>query len=186
MNPVSTRSAFVPSIRLLISSLMVVAMLFAAAGTAFADKSKKVVTTKPATSKDRRAAAVIKYGTPYTGAVEATLSDAARNTKVITSANKTQRTQNGADSTPRESRIVSIRATADVFSIRIELEQDEQTIDLGIYNMLGKKVHDVYRGYASRGPHDYSVPISDLPEGVYICIAQASSFRRAEKFYLSR
>lgn len=161
-------------------------MLLAATGTALADKSKKVLSGKSSVGKDRRAAAVIKYGTPYSGAVEASLAAVARGAKAQTSASKTQRTQNGADSNQKESRIVYVRVTADVFAVRLELAEDEQTVDVGIYNMLGKKVHDVYRGYASRGAHDYTVPINDLPEGVYICIAQGSGFRRAEKFYLSR
>ena len=186
MNPLSTPTATPFALRLALSCLVVVAVLLAATGTAFADKSKKVLSAKPTTAKDRRAAAVIKYGTPYSGAVEATLMVAARGSKTATSAGKTQRTQIGADSSQRESRIVYVRVTSDVFAVRLELEEDEQTVDLGIYNMLGKKVHDVYRGYASRGMHDYSVPISDLPEGVYICIAQGSGFRRAEKFYLWR
>ncbi len=172
--------------RLVLSCLVVVVMLLAAAGTALADKSKKVLSGKPTAAKDRRAAAVIKYSAPYSGAVEATLAAEARGSKAPTTAGKTQRTQNGADSGQKESRIVYVRITSDVFAVRLELAEDEQTVDVGIYNMLGKKVHDVYRGYASRGPHDYTVPINDLPEGVYICIAQGSGFRRAEKFYLSR
>jgi hypothetical protein len=174
------------SLNLVLTSVMAIAILFGSATTSFADKTKKV-STKPTSAKDKRAAAVLKYGTPITGAVEA-LSAAERSAKSTSTStsNKTPRTQNGADSSQRESRIVSVRASSDVFAVRLELSDDEQTIDVGIYNMLGKKVHDVYRGYASRGMHDYSVPISDLPEGVYICIAQGSGFRRAEKFYLSR
>lgn len=186
MKTVTTSSSWHRDLRLVLTGVMAIAVMIATTATAFADKSKKV-SSKPTSSKDKKAAAVIKYGTPYTGAVEA-LSAAERGSKstTTTSSNKTPRTQNGADSSQRESRIVSVRASSDVFAVRIELAEDEQTIDIGIYNMLGKKVHDVYRGYASDGMHDYSVPISDLPEGVYICIAQGSGFRRAEKFYLSR
>ncbi|MDZ4746531.1 MAG: hypothetical protein SGJ05_11100 [bacterium] len=186
MNPSAAHIASHFRLRLPVWCLVLVCMLFVGTTTAFADKSKKVVTTKPATAKERRAAEVIKYGTPYTGAVEATLAAVARGSKAATSAGKTLRTQNGADSSRKESRIVYVRATSDIFSARIDLYDDEQTIDVGIYNMLGKKVHDVYRGYASRGQHDYSVPINDLPEGVYICIAQGSAFRGAQKFFLSR
>lgn len=186
MQPVSTHTTTPYALRLALSGLVIVAVLLAAAGTALADKSKKILSSKPSSTKDRNAAAVIKYGTPYSGAVEATLAASARTSKTTTTTAKVSRTQNGADSSQKESRIVYVRATSDVFAVRLELTEDEQTVDVGIYNMLGKKVHDVYRGYASRGPHDYSVPISDLPEGVYICIAQGSSFRRAEKFYLSR
>jgi len=184
MYPLSNHIATSNQLKYALSCLLVVALLFISTGTAFGDNSKKVMSSKPTSAKERRAAAVIKYGTPFSGAVEATLAAVARGSKATTSSSK--RTQNGADSNQRESRIVYVRVTSDIFAVRLELADDEQTIDVGIYNMLGKKVHDVYRGYSSRGAHDYTVPINDLPEGVYICIAQGNGFRRAEKFYLSR
>lgn len=122
---------------------------------------------------------------PVGGAVSATFRAlyAERQNSV---AKTTSKISAGVDTNRKDSRIVFARATPDVFTVKVELASDEASLDLGIYNMLGKRVMDVFKGPSSRGPHEYTQPISDLPEGVYICIAQGSDFRRAEKFYLSR
>jgi hypothetical protein len=71
-------------------------------------------------------------------------------------------------------------------TVRVELQREESQLEVGVYNMLGKKVQDVHKGSVARGSHEYTSPVNDLPEGVYICIVQGADFRRAEKFYLSR
>jgi hypothetical protein len=45
---------------------------------------------------------------------------------------------------------------------------------------------DVYKGASARGQHEYSQSVSELPDGVYICILQGDNFRKAEKFYFRR
>ena len=72
------------------------------------------------------------------------------------------------------------------FTAKISLASDQQRIDIGIYNMLGKRMGDVYAGPATKGDHEYTISTDDLPEGVYICILQGGDFRRAAKFYLNR
>jgi len=52
---------------------------------------------------------------------------------------------------------------------------DEPLIELGIFNMLGKRVMDVYKGASGRGQHEYSQSVAELPEGVYICILQGDN-----------
>ncbi len=168
-----------------IRATVLAAMLLTSVGTAFADKARRPATGKTESAKDRSAKTAATYATPVNGAVSTAV-------RVIGSG----RTQNagrqqtrvnvGADTAKRENRIVFARASADVFTARIELMNDEQNLDVGIYNMLGKKVLDVYKGYAGRGPHEYTAAIQDLPEGVYICIVQGSDFRKAEKFYFNR
>lgn len=150
---------------------------FIAIQPALADHSKKT----PDVSK--RSSSALKYATPGVSAAEAIVTVLGRQVVASTRSAKTRLTQ---DSSRRESRIISVRATADVFTVLVDLAADEPNLDLGIYNMLGKKMVDVYRGPASKGEQEYKASISDLPEGVYICILQASNTRRAEKFYLSR
>lgn len=139
---------------------------------------------------------VLRYSTPLYGALEATFlalnqagtkksaPAAAASASTVQQASKTH--VRDADTSRRDNKIVFARAAADQFTTKIDLVDEQTSIDVGIYNMLGKKVIDVYRGGASKGPHDYTVGVSDLPEGVYICILQGENFRRAEKFYLSR
>lgn len=158
-----------------------------------ADKTKKTTSTSTISIDDLRTLSALRYGMPFYGAMETsmlalgTTKQAGQPAATRTTSSTTQgKTQVREADTARASRIVFVRATSDVFNARIELIQDESTLDLGIYNMLGKKVMDVYRGSERKGEHDYSLSISELPEGVYICILQGSNYRRAEKFYISR
>lgn len=93
---------------------------------------------------------------------------------------------NARDTAASDNRIVSTVATSDAFTATVVLSSNQSKIDVGIYNMLGKRMADVYSGAATRGSHEFTTPISQLPDGVYICIVQGSNFRRASKFYLSR
>ncbi|MCU0330484.1 MAG: T9SS type A sorting domain-containing protein [Candidatus Kapabacteria bacterium] len=121
---------------------------------------------------------VLRYSTPLYGALEATFlalnqtgtkkSAPAASAPSSTVQQAPKATLRDADTSRRDNKIVFARATADQFAAKIELVDEQAVIDVGIYNMLGKKVIDVYRGGASRGPHDYTVGVSDLPEGVYI------------------
>ncbi|MCX6139386.1 MAG: hypothetical protein NTX15_00880 [Candidatus Kapabacteria bacterium] len=173
-------------IRPLTASIALIALLVAIGTTPmFADKAKHPAAAKAETSKDRSVKAAVTYATPINGAVTATIR--------AISAQRSQNTPKpqgkvnvGVDTSRKDNRFLFARAAQDVFTARIEIAQDEQILDMGIYNMLGKKVMDVYKGYSSRGQHDYTQAIADLPEGVYICIMQGSDFRKAEKFYFSR
>ena len=145
---------------------------------ALADNSRK------AAGKSKKAIpAVIKYGSLGSGSAEVAVTALGRPANTTRSASKLNV---ASDTGRKESRIIFARASADVFTVKIELVSDEANLELGMYNMLGKKMADIYRGPATRGEHEYTLPISELPEGVYICILQASNTRRAEKFYLSR
>ncbi len=159
--------------RPVLATFFTVVFLMIAAGEVFADKSRKApskTSSVPATltSPALTAAEVV---------VNAMGQRAATKSAKVNVANDTSKT---------ESRIISVRATPDVLQAKVDLATDQQQVDLAIFNMLGKRMTDVYRGPASKGEHEYTTSISDLPEGVYICILQGSNFRRAEKFYLSR
>jgi hypothetical protein len=150
---------------------------FFTAQPALADHSKKT------SDGSKQSSSALKYTTPGVSAAEAIVTVLGRQ---VGTSNRSAKTRLSNDTSSRESRIVSVRATADVLTVVIDVAADEPNLDIGIYNMLGKKMVDVYRGPATKGEKEYKASISDLPEGVYICILQASSTRRAEKFYLSR
>lgn len=97
-----------------------------------------------------------------------------------------QRVLVGNDTVRKENRFLFVRAASEVLTVRIELARDEAQVEIGVYNMLGKKIMDVHRGTTARGIHEYTTAIQDLPEGVYVCVMQGADFRKAEKFYLSR
>lgn len=92
----------------------------------------------------------------------------------------------GRDSAVSAPRIISTRVASEVFTARIEMASDEPLVDIAIFNMLGKRVMEVYKGSSSRGVHEHTQSVSDLPEGVYMCVLQGSNFRKAEKFFFSR
>lgn len=124
----------------------------------------------------------LKYTGTAGGAMEVAVSALAKRT-ATKSASKTQAS---ADTIKKESKILFARVASDVFTARVELANDENQAEIGIYNMLGKKMTDIHRGALAHGQHDFSLNVPEIPDGVYICIMQGSDFRRAEKFYISR
>lgn len=150
-------------------------VLIGSAFPAHADKSKTVAKGKSAVTKSTR------LNTPSMNAMDAVVTTLGQ--KAVTPKAKVQTT---TDSLRTDSRILSVHATSDVVTAKVDIGVEQQQLDVAIYNMLGKRMSEIYRGAASRGEHEYVSSISDLPEGVYICIMQGSNFRRAEKFYLSR
>lgn len=174
--------------------LVLVLMVCLWVAPAMADKAKKPAGSALSAAKPNTNGIVI--GNPLHAVMEATLQALGQSPKFLprpvtpagprAEAARTQLLNRDGDTARRDNRIVYARAHNDVFTVKMELLNDEAAIDVGIYNMLGKKVHDIYRGSASRGPSEYTAPVSDLPEGVYICVVQGTDFRRAEKFYLSR
>ena len=171
--------------RLGLFAATVAVVLTTAVSTSYADRSKRGI------SAARKAVptSAIRYSTPTIGAMEVIMTALGTQTA---SQNNGSVSENGAktsvtrDTVPTDSRITSARATSDVFTAQVAIASDQPRIEIGIYNMLGKKMADVYTGTASRGEHEYTTPISELPEGVYVCILQGGNFRRAAKFYLSR
>lgn len=183
MTPRITHIARIASLAMVIVVLGSVVMTSAA----LADGSRKTSTRAERSTAEKRASALLKYGTPVYGAVETTLEAMHRKDLAKTKPNgKNVAVARDAEAANGGSKIVSLRASGDIVAVRVELQREEAQLEIGVYNMLGKKVQDVHRGAATRGSHDYTAPVNDLPEGVYICIVQGADFRRAEKFYLSR
>jgi hypothetical protein len=124
----------------------------------------------------------LKYTGTAGGAMEVAVNALAKRT----AAKNSSKTQLATDTSKKESRILFARVASDVFSARVELANDESQTEIGIYNMLGKKMMDIHRGALSHGQHDFTLNVPEVPDGVYICIMQGSDFRRAEKFFISR
>ncbi len=142
---------------------------------ALADKAKKN------TAKPNVSASAIRLSSPTLNAADIVVNALGQRSQ-----KQTPKTSLTADTARGESKILFVRATSDVVTVKVDIANDQPSADIGIFNMLGKRMMDVHRGPVSRGEHEYTSSISDLPEGVYICILQGSNFRRAEKFYLSR
>ncbi|GAB1431130.1 hypothetical protein MASR2M18_19650 [Ignavibacteria bacterium] len=85
------------------------------------------------------------------------------------------------------SRIVGIREGGDTFRLLLDLGEDQHNISINAFNLLGKKVTEIYQGpeKAGRGK-DYTFNVGGLPNGIYICVVQGDNFRLAEKFIISR
>lgn len=87
----------------------------------------------------------------------------------------------------RESRITKHFNNDDILRLWLSIN-DEQTIDFSMFNLLGKKVKDFGRQTLDVGSdiqlNDFN--ISDVPNGIYVVVAQGVNFRSAIKITLSR
>lgn len=73
------------------------------------------------------------------------------------------------------------------YMLFLELEDCNSPIKIAVYNMLGKKVLDIYDGYPNSEPdYYYDIPTDDLPDGIYLCVVQGRGFQLPEKFTVSR
>lgn len=89
----------------------------------------------------------------------------------------------------RVNKITSIleRRDGEGYYLLLELEDYEQRIQIAAYNLLGKKVLDIYNGIPINDPdYRYDIMTNNLPNGVYICFVFGKNFRLQEKFVVSR
>ncbi len=106
--------------------------------------------------------------------------------------NKTSRTETSKikkDTSKNKNKIESLRDGGDIFYLYLELADRESRISIMVYNMLGKKVLDVYEGTPRANGVPYEIYIdspSSLPNGVYLCVVVGKNFRLREKFVVSR
>ena len=80
---------------------------------------------------------------------------------------------------------LTIRKEGSNYYCEVELDDYSQTIEISAYNLLGKRVKDVYRGEAIKN-HSYRIDVSSLPNGLYICVVLGAKLRLTEKFIVSR
>lgn len=93
------------------------------------------------------------------------------------------------DTAHRVSRITSVTlAPNDVLSVVVELADNQSWMEINLFNMLGKKVKEIYRGpmQSEDTPREYTANVSDLPNGLYILVVQGSNVRLADKVLISR
>lgn len=91
-----------------------------------------------------------------------------------------------------KNKILSLRESdrGDKFLLYIYLMDYEQKIQISVYNLLGKKVLDVYDNYPYKDINfAYEINIASptfLPNGVYLCVVVGKNFRLREKFIISK
>jgi hypothetical protein len=95
-----------------------------------------------------------------------------------------------ADSTTHKNTI-TIRSSLsqDYFLVCLKLQDYERVIKIDVFNMIAKKVLEVYDGTAIKGedcPDEYKIEAYNLPNGVYICIVQGKNLKLSGKFVISR
>jgi hypothetical protein len=96
-------------------------------------------------------------------------------------------TRRTADTTrSRDSRLSIV---TDVTSERglVQLQMsDTQPVEVAAYNILGKKVMDIYNGEARNGSNSIPFDLATLSRGMYICVVRGKNFKLAEKFLVVR
>lgn len=157
--------------------LMTAAFAVAMVPSVHAENDKRAVSPKISTKSSTVS--------PMTRAVSSALRTLTSR-KAAADVRSQAKTANGRDSAISTPRFLSTRVASEIFVARIEMAVDEPLVDIAIFNMLGKRVLDVYKGSSARGIHEHTQSVSDLPEGVYMCVMQGTNFRKAEKFFFSR
>lgn len=88
--------------------------------------------------------------------------------------------------TAANNRISNLYGSQGIYKVTLELESYDSEIELLVYNILGKKVLEIYRGTAKPKDYEYAFDSNSLPEGVYICVLLGKDFRSSRKFIISR
>jgi hypothetical protein len=103
--------------------------------------------------------------------------------------NNVQRPNNKALRDTSKNKITSLRESPDgeAFLLNLELEDYSIPIEIEVRNLLGKKILPVWSELPRAPDYDYEIPITNLPDGVYLCIVSGRSFTSLyEKFIVSR
>ncbi|MDA3844639.1 MAG: T9SS type A sorting domain-containing protein [Candidatus Kapabacteria bacterium] len=106
-------------------------------------------------------------------------SDSTKDSGILASAVK-------IDTSSQENKIVSIVEQSDgTQKLTLQLKENDQSVDIKVYNMIGKKVADVHSG--SQLPNnEYTIESGRLPNGVYLCVVISRNIRLVGKFIVSR
>ncbi|MGQ9819568.1 MAG: T9SS type A sorting domain-containing protein [Candidatus Kapaibacteriales bacterium] len=102
------------------------------------------------------------------------------------SSTKNDLTEN--DTALKSNRIISIQESekGDKIQIYIQVDNKEQNIKITIYNLLGKKVMELYQGPPKDSNQPYELITSDLPKGIFLIVVSGDNFRLREKLIISR
>ncbi|MGC8747641.1 MAG: hypothetical protein ACP5RR_02005 [Candidatus Kapaibacteriota bacterium] len=92
------------------------------------------------------------------------------------------------DTATKGNKIISIRETdkGDKIAIYIQTENMEQRIKLMVYNLLGKKVLDIYDGKPKDPSQPYEFSTEELPKGIFLLVVIGDNFRLREKLIITK
>jgi len=91
-----------------------------------------------------------------------------------------------AADTVRTNRIVNTYGEGDRYTITLDLIDNQDNMRISLFNLLGKKVLDIYSGDASSGRFTHTFNVSSVPKGMYLCVVRGDNFQLAEKFVITR
>lgn len=92
------------------------------------------------------------------------------------------------DTSTKGNRIISIRETekGDKMAIYLQVENMDQRIKIIVYNLLGKKVLDIYEGKPKDPTQPYEFSTSELPKGIFLLVVIGENFRLREKLIVTK
>ncbi len=92
------------------------------------------------------------------------------------------------DTISRKNRIISIQEAdrGDKMAIYLEIENPDQDIKIVVYNLLGKKVLDIYDGKPKPSTQPYEFSVSELPKGIFLLVVVGDNFRLREKLVITK
>ncbi|MFN3306433.1 MAG: hypothetical protein ACK42Z_04510 [Candidatus Kapaibacteriota bacterium] len=88
----------------------------------------------------------------------------------------------------KSNRIISIREVdkGDKMAIYLQVENKEQRIKIWIYNLLGKKVLEIYDGKPKDPTQPYEFSTNELPKGIFLLVVYGDNFRLREKLVITK
>lgn len=92
------------------------------------------------------------------------------------------------DTISRKNRIVSIQEAdrGDKMAIYLEIENPDKEIKIIVYNLLGKKVLDIFEGKPKPSTQPYEFSVSELPKGIFLLVVVGDNFRLREKLVITK
>ncbi len=82
---------------------------------------------------------------------------------------------------------VNIDQTAELLTMEVSIPDSDVKFQISCFNLLGKKILEIQSNKQLTDRREFSVDISKIPNGIYICVLQASNGSRdTEKFIISR
>ncbi len=120
------------------------------------------------------------YAIPYLSGIEIAQE---KDQEVIPEATE----ETSEDSTSGDNEIISLVQKNGHHNLRARIKEKDMKIKIEVYNLLAKKVLDVYEGLPHKdSDNPYRIESAALPDGVYLCVLQGIKFRLIEKFIVSR
>ena len=66
-------------------------------------------------------------------------------------------------------------------NVQFNLAEFKDNLEIGVYDMVGKQVKQLYNGSLAAGSQDFSFDVSDLSKGVYFVSINSSERRVTQK-----